>query len=146
AKQSSDPSQLEIMARAAAQHEAEMRARAMELSERDAYVDELRQELEEVANAQRSAAEAARDASQRVGELENELREMRTRRAAAEGEALRLRSAGGAAAASESAPAPSEVADPRVAELEAAIAEKAAAADKATARWKEAEGKSDELW
>jgi len=129
---------LDVMARAAAQHQAEMRAKTMELAERDAYVEELRHELEEVATAERAAAEAAREASVRLAEVETEIRELRTRVATAEGEALRLRRE--AVAATEVGP------DPRVAALEQALAEKTAATDKATARWKEAEGKSDELW
>ena len=129
--------QLELMARAATQHEAEMRSRLQELVERDAYIEELRQELEDVAVAERAAAEAARETSVRLVDVETELRELRRRLSAAEGEALRLRHEAAAAPAGP---------DPRVADLETALADKVAAADKLTARWKEAEGKSDELW
>jgi len=125
---------LEVMARAAEQHETEMRARSAELAERDAYVEELRQELEEVAAAEQAAAAAARDASVRAAELEVEVRELRGRLSAAEGELLKLRGR------------PTMVDPQKIGELEQLVAEKQAAADKAAARWKEAETKTDELW
>src|SRR5262249_6999162 len=68
--------------------------------------------------------------------LDAELKEMRSRRARAEGLLLK----------GSTPPPPGPPIDARVAELETALADKTKQADKYQQNWKDAEGKSDELW
>ncbi|MBI4511663.1 MAG: methyltransferase domain-containing protein [Deltaproteobacteria bacterium] len=128
----------ELVAEAALKHEHSMRESRAEIEERDAYIDELRDEL---ARAQQAVAETAVAEKRRAAtasSLEKELRELRSRAARAEGEVLRLRG--------ERVVGPDPAQVSRIAELEASVAEKTTAAEKAAARWKEAESKTNELW
>ncbi len=136
------------------------------VDERDAYVDELRDEQEQATTQVTELRRVASAAQARATGLEAELREVRGRMARAEGEVLRMRRAGGATPVAAVAPvaaaapaaaavvvaatAPEPVVDPglvaRLEELEKALAERTEAAEKATGRWKAAESKGDELW
>ncbi len=128
---------LEVIVKAAEAHQTEMEARQEELAERDAYVEELQGELEEAAQAQARAAAAAREAEGRAAALDAEIKEMRSRLARAEGLLLK------GSTPPPPGPAPG---DARVAELETALADKTKQAEKYQQNWKDAEGKSDELW
>jgi chromosome segregation ATPase len=102
-----------------------MQARAAELDELRAYVEELRSERDEAIHHAGRARQTAEALQAECERLAAELRAQRDRSARAEGELLRR-----------SAPPPQPpvpAGDP--AELE-----------KANARWKQAEAKSDELW
>jgi ubiquinone/menaquinone biosynthesis C-methylase UbiE len=124
---------LEIIVKAAEAHQAEMEARLEELGERDAYVEELQGELDEVGAVLAKATQAARDAETRAAAVDAELKEMRSRLARAEG--LLLKGSG---------PPPPEPAAPDPAAVE--LADKARQADKLRQNWKDAEAKNDELW
>jgi SAM-dependent methyltransferase/chromosome segregation ATPase len=124
---------IDELTQAALRHEEELRSVGESLTERDAYVDELRAELDETLRAAREAVAGAREASGRLAEVEDENRGLRRRLAEAEGGLL--------AAKLNSGDAPAV--DPALAEKLSAAE---AAAEKATKRWKEAEAKTDELW
>jgi SAM-dependent methyltransferase len=150
----------------ALRHEREMTAVRAELDERDAYIEELR---EEHAGASARQAELGRQlaaAEARAAGIDQELRAMRSRLALAEGHALRHKlagngagahaavSSGGTMVAVSSAPVampPRAMPSPgsgdkaRIAELERTLAAERKAAAEAQARWREAEGKTAEL-
>jgi SAM-dependent methyltransferase/predicted nucleic acid-binding Zn-ribbon protein len=135
-----EPSLTELLSEAMTGHAERVAALEEALEESQAYVDELRDELERARAESAEAAERRRAAEARVAEAEAEVAGWRTRAALAEGEALRLTSA--RADASADAPAVSG----RVAELERELEATRRQLERTTDNWRQAEAKSDEVW
>lgn len=125
---------------AGARHEEAMRTLAAELEERDAFVDELRAELEAARHEAKGATRAAERKDADLEQTERQLADARTRAARAEGELLRLRREGGHAA-----PVTTPVATPD-ASTQARLADAEKEATQARTNWRAAEAKNDELW
>ncbi|MFH0900794.1 MAG: methyltransferase domain-containing protein [Pseudomonadota bacterium] len=151
-----------VLAQAAAIHEKEMKEKTAQLAERDSYVAELREELARVQAAREAALQEQKKARSIAESLEGDLKEVRSRAARAEGELLRLGQStktnglqppleAGWGSDGESSQPPSQLPPDgataqRVVDLQTALREQTEATEKAVARWKETEAKSDELW
>lgn len=129
--------------RALAAHAEAMATMETVVSERDAFIIELREELEVARSARSEAVAEARALAAKLEQVREELGEARLRAATAEGTVVRLRNEGGEG----------PMTDERVAELEAELEQTIAAMeevharlDKVTANWREAEAKNDDVW
>jgi hypothetical protein len=130
--------------RALASHAEAMADMEGVVSERDAFIVELREELEVARSARSDAVSKSRLLEVKLDEVKAELGESRSAAATAEGTILRLRNEGAG---------DGPLTDERVSELEGeleqtitAMEEVQARLDKATTNWREAEAKNDEVW
>ena len=125
---------------AGVRHEEAMRTLAAELEERDAFVDELRAELEASKHETKLASRVIERKDADLERTERQLADARTRAARAEGELLRLRRDGGHAIP---VTTPVVTPDPTT---QARLAEAEGEATQVRANWRAAEAKNDELW
>jgi SAM-dependent methyltransferase len=137
---------VERLMEAAAAHERAMREAEARLSEQGAYIEELRAEVGALETRELAAKDRERDARSWLEVTDGELRQLRGHLARAEGETLRLRRERDEARAKEVRQGELETAKAELAAVQATLLERTPALEKATARWKEAESKSDELW
>jgi SAM-dependent methyltransferase len=123
---SEGPSPSEQIAEALAAHRDAVRSLEIAVEEGEAYAEELRADLEQVANQAETEQRARRRAEARAERLEGELREWRTRASTAEGKLLRLSRAAGNGQSAPPVSAPVRIESPdssvRLAQLEAELA------------------------
>jgi len=116
----------------------------LSLEERQAYIDELRDQLAREKDASSELSERAAAAETRVEDMRAELNDWRSRASKSAGEVLRLRNSGAAGEPEE--PVDSAQSANALAALEQERDEAVAKLSRATENWKSAEAKSDEVW
>jgi SAM-dependent methyltransferase len=138
----------ERLADALAAHERELADKVAAIEEREAYADELRDELEHVRQECARLSDRCRQTELRVTDLEGELAGWRTRASLAEGEVLRLRTerAQGQAGSVQAAEGERDELRRQLAELEGQLAEARTKLERATENWQKAEAKNDDVW